>query len=130
MPAFKLPASRPQRYGVIALIVLALLALALWIGTLLLRPHFPTPAEISGQMHAQAALTGGEKIFVARCAYCHTAKIGPQLGGLKLPAAAVAQFVRRGIGPMPAVTPAQISDADLKLLGDYVSKLPKPETAQ
>lgn len=87
---------------------------------------------LSGAMLGAAMLTSGcgsanaraprppEKIYASVCGYCHGHNVGPVILGRQLPAAAIAQFVRRGQGAMPAFRPTEISDDELKALGAWI----------
>jgi cytochrome c6 len=75
---------------------------------------------------AFAAETGGEAIFKAKCAACHPdggniMKPKETLKGIKNPKKIITQ-VRKGGGGMPAFDAKAISDADAKLLADYIIK--------
>jgi len=75
---------------------------------------------------AFAAETGGEAIFKAKCASCHpnggnVMKASETIKGIKKPAKIIKQ-VRKGGGGMPAFDAKAISDADVKLLADYIIK--------
>jgi cytochrome c6 len=75
---------------------------------------------------AFAAEDGGEAIFKAKCASCHPdggniMKPKATLKGLKNTKKIITQ-VRKGGGGMPAFDAKAISDADTKLLADYVVK--------
>ena len=75
---------------------------------------------------AFAAETGGEAIFKAKCASCHqdggnVMKPNTTLKGIKDPKKIITQ-VRKGGGGMPAFDAKAISDADAKLLADYIMK--------
>lgn len=73
-----------------------------------------------------AAAAGGEAIFKAKCASCHpnggnVIKPSETLKGLKKPDVIIKK-VRNGGGGMPAFDAKAISDADAKLLADYIIK--------
>ena len=75
---------------------------------------------------AFAAGDPGEAIFKAKCASCHPKggniiKPKATLKGKTDPAAIIAQ-VRKGGGAMKAFDAKAISDADAKLLADYIIK--------
>ena len=75
---------------------------------------------------AFAAEAGGEAIFKAKCAACHPdggniIKPKETLKGLKSSKKIIAQL-RKGGGGMPAFDAKAISDADAKLLADYIIK--------
>lgn len=75
---------------------------------------------------AFAAETGGEAIFKAKCASCHSGggniiKASKTIKGIKKPAV-ITNKVRKGGGGMPAFDAKAISDADAKLLADYIIK--------
>lgn len=73
-----------------------------------------------------AAATGGETIFKANCATCHPYGgnlMNPKatLKGIKTPGKIIKQL-RSGGGGMPVFDTTSISDADAKLLADYIIK--------
>jgi cytochrome c6 len=75
---------------------------------------------------AFAAGTGGEAIFKAKCSACHPdggniMKPTETLKGIKSSKKIINQ-VRKGGGGMPAFDTKAISDADAKLLADYIIK--------
>lgn len=75
---------------------------------------------------AFAAEAGGEAIFKAKCAACHpnggnVMKASESIKGIKKPAKIIKK-VRKGGGGMPAFDAKAISDADAKLLADYIIK--------
>lgn len=75
---------------------------------------------------AFAAETGGEAIFKMKCASCHPdggniMKPKATLKGIKNSKKIITQ-VRKGGGGMPAFDTKSVSDADAKLLADYIIK--------
>lgn len=75
---------------------------------------------------AFAAANSGEAIFKAKCASCHpdggnVMKPKETLKGIKSSKKIITQ-VRKGGGGMPAFDAKAISDADAKLLADYIMK--------
>jgi cytochrome c6 len=75
---------------------------------------------------AFAAETGGEAIFKAKCASCHpdggnVMKPKDTLKGIKN-SKKITTKIRKGGGGMPAFDAKAISDADAKLLADYIMK--------
>ena len=75
---------------------------------------------------AIAAETGGEAIFKAKCASCHpdggnVMKPKESIKGIKSSKKIITQ-VRKGGGGMPAFDAKAISDADAKLLAEYIMK--------
>lgn len=75
---------------------------------------------------AFAAETGGEAIFKAKCASCHpdggnVMKPKDTLKGIKNSKKIITK-IRKGGGGMPAFDAKAISDADAKLLADYIMK--------
>ena len=75
---------------------------------------------------AFAAENSGEAIFKAKCASCHpdggnVMKPKETLKGMKSTKKIISQ-VRKGGGGMPAFDAKAISDADAKLLADYIIK--------
>ena len=72
------------------------------------------------------ASEGGEAIFKAKCAACHPAggniiKATATLKGLK-DAKKITSKIRSGGGGMTAFDAKAISDADAKLVADYIMK--------
>lgn len=75
---------------------------------------------------AFAAVNSGEAIFKAKCASCHpdggnVIKPKETIKGIKNSKKIIKQ-VRKGGGGMPAFDAKAISDADAKLLADYIMK--------
>jgi cytochrome c6 len=75
---------------------------------------------------ALAAINSGEAIFKAKCASCHPdggniMKPKESIKGIKSSKKIITQ-VRKGGGGMPAFDAKTISDADAKLLADYIMK--------
>lgn len=75
---------------------------------------------------AFAAANSGEAIFKAKCASCHpdggnVMKPKATLKGIKSSKKIITQ-VRKGGSGMPAFDAKAISDADAKLLADYIMK--------
>jgi len=75
---------------------------------------------------AFAAESGGEAIFKAKCAACHPdggniMKPAATLKGIKSSKKILAQ-IRKGGGGMPAFDAKAISDADAKMLAEYIMK--------
>jgi len=73
-----------------------------------------------------AAETGGAAIFKAKCAVCHpdggnVIKADKTIKGMKNARKIVTQ-IRKGGAGMPAFDAKAISDADAKLLADYIIK--------
>lgn len=73
---------------------------------------------------AFAAETGGEAIFKAKCASCHPdggniIKPKETLKGIK-DATKITKKIRKGGGGMTAFNAKAISDADAKLVADYI----------
>ena len=64
--------------------------------------------------------TGPEGIYSRTCGYCHGKDVGAVILGLHLPAELIELTVRTGRGAMPAFRQTEISDADLKLLSEWV----------
>lgn len=82
------------------------------------------PATAAAQAAGQ--WQGPAQIFDVTCRYCHEAGIAPPLIGARPAPALVAAAVRRGPGGMPAFTPTQISDAELRRLADWLQRQPPP----
>jgi cytochrome c6 len=75
---------------------------------------------------AFAAENSGEAIFKAKCASCHPdggniLKPKETIKGIKSSKKIITQ-IRKGGGGMPAFDAKAISDADAKLLADYIMK--------
>lgn len=75
---------------------------------------------------AFAAINSGEAIFKAKCASCHpdggnVIKPKETIKGIKNSKKIIKQ-VRKGGGGMPAFDAKAISDADAKLLAEYIMK--------
>ena len=73
---------------------------------------------------AQPKVRAPEAIYVRSCGYCHGHDIAPIIRGRGLPAEAIAAFVRRGQGAMPAFRPTEISPAELDALAKWISASP------
>ncbi len=75
---------------------------------------------------AFAAAATGEALFKAKCASCHPdggniIKPKETLKGIK-DAKKITTQIRKGGGGMPAFDAKAVSDADAKLLADYIMK--------
>jgi mono/diheme cytochrome c family protein len=64
----------------------------------------------------------GAEVYAKVCAHCHEAGVGPVLRGRGLPAEFFKIFVRNGNRAMPAFRAAEIDDAALAQLGEYLAK--------
>jgi len=96
-------------------------------------PPAPKPETRSSRPNA----TGGEALYLEHCAMCHGPNgMGTGLLGRRVQPALLEQrrnltapFViaaaRSGIGNMPAIPRGEVSDADLKAIGDYLATAPK-----
>lgn len=101
-------------------------------------PPLPKPVTLASRPGA----TGGEALFVRNCAQCHGPNgMGTGLLGRRMQPALLeardnlaAQYVilaaRRGIGNMPAIPRGEVSDADLKLIADYLAAGPHTGAAK
>ncbi|WP_408598471.1 c-type cytochrome [Pseudomonas sp. PLMAX] len=69
-----------------------------------------------------------EKTFSETCGYCHITGVGPALKGRNLPPEIFIYFARHGNQGMPAFRPSDISDEDLNILAEYLSKSEMPVT--
>lgn len=78
-----------------------------------------TPEEASSPGFAWK---DGAEVYAKVCAYCHETGVGPVLRGRGLPPAVVNVFVRNGSRAMPPFRAAEIDDAALAKLGEYISK--------
>jgi mono/diheme cytochrome c family protein len=101
-------------------------------------PKGPPPLPAPETLSSRPAAGPGEKLYLAKCAMCH----GP--GGMgtgllarrmeqpllekrtDLTADYVVQAARMGIGNMPAIPRGEVSDADLQLIAQHLSKGAKP----
>jgi mono/diheme cytochrome c family protein len=95
-------------------------------------PPMPKPLTLADRPNA----TGGEKLYIVKCAMCHgpngmgqglLAREGKQpdlekRGDLKKPYIVFA--ARHGIGNMPAIPPGEVSDKDLAAIADYLAAGP------
>lgn len=97
------------------------------------QPKGPPPLPAPETLSSRPGAAPGERLFVERCAMCH--EPGGMGTGLlarrteqpllekrvDLTPDFVIQAARMGIGNMPAIPRGEVSDADLKLIGDYLS---------
>jgi mono/diheme cytochrome c family protein len=96
-------------------------------------PGMPQPITMARRPNA----SGGEALYVENCIMCHgpngmgtgllqrAGRPQPLLearGGL--PAPFIITAVRRGIGNMPAIPRAEVSDAQLQAIADYLAAGP------
>ena len=95
----------------------------------MLAPVLAVIAGVAGTVSAEpreASGPGGWKdgatVYAKTCAYCHDHGVGPVLRGRGLPAPLINVFARNGIRSMPAFREAEIDDAALAMLADYISK--------
>jgi mono/diheme cytochrome c family protein len=68
----------------------------------------------------------GKAVFDHHCQQCHPggdAGLGPAINNLPLPAGFIKFQVRNGLGVMPAFSEADISDAELDALVQYLLEL-------
>ena len=98
-------------------------------------PPMPKPLTLVDRPDA----TGGEKLYVEKCAMCHgpngmgqglLARQGKQpdlekRGDLRRPY--IVYAARNGVGNMPAIPPGEVSDADLNAIADYLAAGPHGE---
>jgi mono/diheme cytochrome c family protein len=131
-------AAREGRSGV--LIAAAILALAVGGGALLWARHSNPPV-----VKAPVARPAGGKVFDKWCSDCHSTPTGSGSMALQrkyngnptaiieqrrdLSADYVKQVVRHGISFMPSFRKTEISDAEVTLLGAYLSKSDQGPTA-
>lgn len=64
----------------------------------------------------------GAEIYAKICAYCHEAHVGPPIRNRELPPAYIRTIVRNGNRAMPAFRSAEIDDASLAKLADFISQ--------
>ncbi|MGZ3264081.1 MAG: c-type cytochrome [Croceibacterium sp.] len=105
---------------------------ALGLASVAMAQGMPKPTTIVDRPHA----TGGEKLYVEKCAMCHGPNgMGTGLLGRRVQPALLEQrnnlaapyvimAARRGIGNMPAISRGEVSDADLKAIADYLAAGP------
>lgn len=62
----------------------------------------------------------GADVYANVCRHCHESGVAPVILGRKLPAPVIAVFVRNGNRAMPAFRAAEIDDAALAQLGDFI----------
>ena len=99
----------------------------------------PAPKPVTLSMRTDA--TGGEALYVEKCAMCHVPNgMGHGLLGRRLDqpdlelreeltADYVIQAARVGIGNMPPIPRGEVSDADLQAIAEYLAAGPH-EVAQ
>ncbi len=63
----------------------------------------------------------GREVYVKVCGYCHEQGVGPPIRGRALPPAYVRNVVRNGNRAMPSFRSAEIDDASLAKLAEYIS---------
>ena len=108
-------------------------ALLLAAGTAVAQaPPAPKPTTLT----SRPGVTGGEALYVEHCIHCHgpngmgtgllARRIQPPLLEARdnLPAAYVIAAARNGIGNMPAIPRGEVSDAELRLIADYLAAGP------
>ena len=105
---------------------------ALGLASVAMAQGMPKPTTIVDRPNA----TGGEKLYVEKCAICHGPNgMGTGLLGRRVQPALLEQrtnlaapyvimAARRGIGNMPAIPRGEVSDADLKQIADYLAAGP------
>lgn len=105
---------------------------ALGLASVAMAQGMPKPTTIVDRPNA----TGGEKLYVEKCAMCHGPNgMGTGLLGRRVQPALLEQrtnlaapyvimAARRGIGNMPAIPRGEVSDADLKQIADYLAAGP------
>jgi mono/diheme cytochrome c family protein len=64
----------------------------------------------------------GAQVYAKVCGYCHDTGVAPALLGRQLPPPLVTAFARNGIRAMPAFRAAEIDDAALAKVAEYISK--------
>lgn len=67
-----------------------------------------------------------EQMYNSACVYCHETGVAPVLKGRKLPSEYFRIRARMGYLAMPAFKPSELSDADLKLLGEWLIRSKPP----
>jgi mono/diheme cytochrome c family protein len=74
-----------------------------------------TPPTVSGWK-------SGQEVYDKVCGHCHDTGVGPVIRRRGLPPPVVTVFVRNGTRAMPAFRAAEIDDAALAQLAEFVSK--------
>ena len=64
----------------------------------------------------------GAEVYAKVCGYCHDTGVAPALLGRGLPPPLVMVFARNGNRAMPAFRAAEIDDAALAKVAEYISK--------
>lgn len=64
----------------------------------------------------------GAEVYAKVCGHCHDTGVAPPLLGRRLPPPLVTAFARNGIRAMPAFRAAEIDDAALAKVAEYISK--------
>lgn len=65
----------------------------------------------------------GAEVYAKVCAFCHETKVGPVLHGRGLDPLYIKLIVRHGSRAMPPFRAAEIDDASLNKLAEYVSNI-------
>jgi mono/diheme cytochrome c family protein len=86
-------------------------------------------ATVMALFGAHPASATPAEVWASTCTYCHDAGIALPIFGRKLTHAAIAAVVRNGTNGMPAFHPSEISDAQLELLVEWVSRQPPAKPA-
>lgn len=68
-------------------------------------------------------------IWRASCSYCHDAGVAPALKGRPWPVPVLLFWLRRGPGAMPSFTAAEVSDADVRALAQWLDQQPAATSA-
>ena len=71
---------------------------------------------------AHSAWKDGAEVYAKVCGYCHDTGVAPVLLGRGLPPPLTTVFARNGIRAMPAFRAAEIDDAALAKVAEYISK--------
>jgi mono/diheme cytochrome c family protein len=85
-------------------------------------------ADVAGAASEKVTAPGfawrdGAEVYAKVCAYCHEGgPVGPQIRGRDLPTAYIRTVVRNGFRAMPPFRAAEIDDASLAKLAEYISK--------
>jgi mono/diheme cytochrome c family protein len=131
--------SAKQRFRSLAPFIVFAVTMSAAIGIGMARPGFPQakPSSDSPQQ-----LDEGNKLFHARCGYCHlaggtgTIMLGRRLGKdhalleqrTDLTAAYIKKITRVGLNSMPPHTRIEVPDSELDLIAAYIARPPSART--
>ena len=98
---------------------LACVVVAMLAGTL--AASTPTIAR-SEPPETPSGWKDGAQVYAHVCGYCHDTGVAPVLLGRGLPPPLVTAFARNGVRAMPPFRAAEIDDAALEQVAEYISK--------